>query len=272
MGKGMMQGVKDCFTHWFLIVRSSAVGAIFGLIPGLGGPTVSWICYGHAVQTEKNGNFGKGDIRGVIAPEAGNNSVDAGGYITSLGFGIPTSVTIALILIVFVAVGIQPGPAMLTTQLPLTFSVVWTLTIANVIGGIGALLLAEPIAKMTFWPARVIVPVIAILCLLGAYTANYAMTDFMLFLVFTCLGFFMKQLKWPRAPLLLGLVLGGPMEKYLWLSTARYGLNWLYRPGVIALFVFIIVTAVFLPIWQARQRKAEKKTLKEAGIQEEGGD
>jgi len=270
MGKGMMDGVRDCFKHWFLIIRTSAVGALFGMIPGMGGPTVSWICYGHAVQTEKNGNFGRGDIRGVIAPEAGNNSVDAGQYITSLGFGIPTSTTVALILIAFIAVGIQPGPTMLTTQLPLTFSVVWTLTIANVIGGVGALALANPIAKMTFWPARVIVPVIGVLCLLGAYTANYAMTDFYLLLIFTCLGFFMKQFKWPRAPLLLGLVLGKPMEKYLWLSSARYGLAWMYRPGVIILFLVIIATAILLPMFQARQKKAEKKALREAGVKEKG--
>lgn len=270
MGKGMMDGVRDCFKHWFLVIRTSAVGTLFGLIPGMGGPTVAWICYGHAVQTEKNGNFGKGDIRGVIAPEAGNNSVDAGQFITSLGFGIPTSTTMALTLIAFIAVGIQPGPAMLTTQLPLIFSVVWTLTIANVIAGVGALALANQIAKMTFWPARVIVPVIAVLCFLGAYTANFAMTDFYLLLIFTCLGFFMKQLKWPRAPLLLGLVLGKPMEKYLWLSSARYGMTWMSRPGVIILFLFIITTAVLLPMFQARQKKAEKKALREAGVEGKG--
>lgn len=271
MGKGVMQGVKDCFTHWFLIVRTSVIGTVFAMIPGIGGSTVAWICYGHAVQTEKNGQFGKGDIRGVIAPEAANNSCDAGGFITGLGFGIPTSVTIALTLIVFTAVGIQPGPAMLTTQLPLTFSVIWTLVIANLIGGVGSLFLAGPIAKMTFWPSRVIVPVIAILCLLGAYSANYAMTDFYLLLIFTGLGFVMKQLKWPRAPLLLGLVLSGPMEKYLWLSVGRYGLTWMYRPAVIALFLFIIATAVIVPIFWKRQEAAQKLKLKEAGVEDEGG-
>lgn len=269
MGKGMMQGVKDCFTHWFLLVRTSVIGTVFAMIPGLSGSTVAWICYGHAVQTEKNGRFGKGDIRGVIAPEAANNSNDAGSFITGLGFGIPTGTSLALTLIVFVAVGIQPGPAMLTDQLPLTFSVIWTLVIANVIGGLGALALADPIAKMTFWPARVIVPVIVILVFLGAYTANYAMTDFILLLVFTALGFFMKQFKWPRAPLLLGLVLGAPMEKYLWLASARYGITWMTRPGVIIILLFILSTAIFLPIWQARQRAAEKAMLKEAGLQEE---
>jgi len=270
MGKGMMDGVMDCFRHWFLLIRTSLVGTIFGMIPGLGGPTVAWICYGHAVQTEKNGNFGRGDIRGVIAPEAGNNSVDAGQYITSLAFGIPGSTTVALILVAFMAVGIQPGPAMLTKDLPLTFSVVWTLTIANVIGGIGALALANPLAKMTYWPERVIVPVIAILCILGAYTANYAMTDLYLLLVFTCLGFFMKQLKWPRAPLLLGLVLGEPMEKYLWLSVARYSWTWMYRPGVLILLLLIVSTAILLPMFQERKKKEEKVALKEAGVEGEG--
>ncbi len=270
MGKGMMDGVMDCFKHWWLLVRTSAIGAVFGVIPGLGGPTVAWICYGHAVQTEKKGTFGRGDIRGVIAPEAGNNSVDAGQYVTALAFGIPTGTTVALILVAFTAVGIQPGPAMLTKDLPFTFSVIWTLTIANIIGGAGALALADPIAKMTLWPSRVMVPVIAVLCLLGAYTANNAMTDLYLLLIFTCLGFFMKQLKWPRAPLLLGLVLGEPMEKYLWLSTARYGWAWMYRPGVIVLILLIISTAVLLPMFQKRQHLAEIEALREAGVEGEG--
>ena len=270
MGRGMWEGVMDCFKHWFLLIRTSALGTVFGLIPGLGGPTVAWICYGHAVQTERNGNFGKGDIRGVIAPEAGNNSVDAGGFITALGFGIPCSTPMALILVAFIAVGLQPGPAMLTKDLPLTFSIVWTLTIANVICGVGALALANPIAKMTFWPERVVVPVIAILCILGAYTANNAMTDLYLLLIFTCLGFFMKQLKWPRAPLLLGLVLGGPMEKYLWLSVARYGWTWVYRPGVIIILLLIMSTAVLLPMFQARKVIEERAALSEAGVEGKG--
>ncbi len=269
MGRGMIDGVKDCFKYWFLTLRTSALGAVFGIIPGLGSTTIAWLAYGHAVQTEKNGTFGKGDIRGVIAPEAANNSVDAGSYITALGFGIPTGTPIALILIVLIAVGIKPGPSMLTDQLPLTFSIIWTLTLANVIGGIGALALANPIAKMTFWPARVIVPVIVVLVYLGAYTANYAMSDFVLLIIFTALGFFMKQFGWPRAPMLLGLVLAGPMEKYLWIAAGAYGFDWLLRPGVIIIFLFIAGSAILLPIWQARQKAAEKAILIEAGIEAE---
>ncbi len=263
-GGGLMQGVKDCFKYWFLLVRSSVIGVWLGMIPGIGGPTAAWIAYGHATTSEKNGNFGKGDVRGVIAPEACNNSVDGGGFITSLGFGIPTSTSVALILIVFLAVGIQPGPSMLNEQLPLTFAVIWTLTIANVVAGFGSLALAKPIAKMTFWPFHVVVPVIAIMVLVGAYTANYQIVDLVMLLIFSVLGFFMKQFRWPRAPLLLGLVLGPVMEKYLWLSTGTYGAAWLVRPGVIILFCLIIATSIGAPMWQKRQKKKEEGQIIQA--------
>ncbi|MBI4331777.1 MAG: tripartite tricarboxylate transporter permease [Chloroflexi bacterium] len=262
-GTGLFQGIKDCFKHWFLIIRSSAIGTWIGFLPGVGGPTAAWMAYGHAIQTEKNREtFGKGDIRGVIAPESSNNGVEGGSYITTLAFGIPGSTSTALILIVFLAVGIQPGPSMLTEQLHLTFAVIWALVMSNLVGAVGCLALAKPIARMTFWPFHTVVPIIVVLVVLGAFTANFSINDFILVSIVSFLGFFMKRYKWPRAPLLLGVVLGPIMEKYLWLSYARYGLEWLWRPGVIILFLMVFGTVVLLPWYQEKRARKAQLTAK----------
>ena len=87
---GQWQGVKDVFTHWWLVVRCSIVGVWVGVLPGLGSSVADWFAYAHAMQTEKNTeNFGKGDIRGVIAPESANNAKEGGDLIPTLLFGIP---------------------------------------------------------------------------------------------------------------------------------------------------------------------------------------
>lgn len=262
IGTGLWKGVKDCFKHWFLVLRSSIIGVWIGILPGVGGSTAAWLAYGSAAQTEKNRqNFGKGDVRGVIAPESSNNTEHGGAFITTLAFGIPGNAGQALILIVFLAVGIQPGPAMLNENLSFTFAIIWVLALANVIGTILCMALVKPIAQMTFWPFHTVVPVIIILVVLGSFTANFSLNDFVLVSLVSFIGFFMKRYKWPRAPLLLGVVLGPTMEKYLWLSSARYGVEWLLRPGVILLAAMIFCTVVLLPLYQERRARKGQFSL-----------
>ncbi|MFQ5850315.1 MAG: tripartite tricarboxylate transporter permease [Candidatus Binatia bacterium] len=252
LGQGFMEGIKDVFRHWWLMVRSSAIGAWVGFLPGLGSSVADWFAYAHAVQTEKNReNFGKGDVRGVIAPEASNNAKEGGGYIPTLAFGIPGSTSTALILTAFIAVGIKVGPDMLTTQLDLTFAVIWTLVIANIIAVALCIALVKPLAKACFLPFYTIVPLIAVFVFAGAFSANFSSYDLIALLVFSLLGFMMRRHGWPRPPLLLGVVLGSKMETYLWLSYARYGLEWLWRPGVLILF-FLVIASLAYPIWKER--------------------
>lgn len=251
-GHGFMEGIKDVFRHWWLVLRASAIGIWVGFLPGLGSSAADWFAYAHAVQTEKNReNFGKGDIRGVIASESANNAKEAGDYIPTLAFGIPGGTSTALILVAFTAVGIQPGPDMLTTQLNLTFAVIWTLTIANIIAVALCMALARPLAKACFVPFYTLVPPILVFVFMGAFAANYSSYDILALLGFSFVGFLMRRYGWPRPPLILGLVLGTKMELYLWLSVARFGLEWLLRPGVIALFVLVAASFLY-PILKGR--------------------
>jgi putative tricarboxylic transport membrane protein len=257
LGHGFWEGAKDVFRHWWLTLRASAIGIWVGFLPGLGSSVADWFAYAHAVQTEKNKeNFGKGDIRGVIAAESSNNSKEAGDYIPTLAFGIPGGTSTALILTALIAVGINPGPEMLTTQLNLTFAVVWTLTIANIIAVAICLAFIKPISRMCFMPFYSLVPLILVFVFIGAFAANRSNIDLIALLGFSFLGFLMRRHGWPRSPLVLGMVLGDKMENYLWLSYGRFGFEWLSRPGVIILAGLLALSLCYPMFQEWRGRKA----------------
>jgi TctA family transporter len=268
-GRGFREGILDVFRNWWLLIRTSVVGAWVGFLPGLGSSVADWFAYAHAVQTEKNReNFGKGDVRGVIASEGANNAKEGGDYIPTLAFGIPGGTSTALVLTAFIAVGIKPGPEMLTTQLNLTFAVIWTLVIANIIATGICMGFARRIAKLCFMPFYAVVPPIVAFIFIGAFAANFHSYDLTALMVFSLLGFFMRRNGWPRPPLILGVVLGDKMELYLWLSYTRYGFEWLWRPMVIALIVLLAASIVY-PIVTGRREKREKEQLLLKGLQKE---
>ena len=256
LGHGLMQGVRDVFEHWWLVVRCSIVGVWVGVLPGLGSSVADWFAYAHAVQTEKNTeNFGKGDVRGVIAPESSNNAKEGGALIPTIAFGIPGSTSLALMLVAFISVGITPGSAMLTDQLPYTMAMIWVLVIANLIAAALAMGASAPFARLSLMPFYIIVPMTLVLCMASSYAAHYIWYDIITFLMFSTIGYFMKLFDWPRPPLLVAVVLGSQFERYLWLSNARYGWKWIMEPGVIAIFALVVLTLVVPIIRRYRRGK-----------------
>jgi TctA family transporter len=257
LGHGTWQGIKDVFENWWLVIRCSVVGVWVGFLPGLGASVADWFAYAHAVQTEKNNeNFGKGDVRGVIAPESSNNSKEGGALIPTIAFGIPGSTSLALMLIVFIAVGITPGSAMLTDQLSYTMAMIWVLVIANLIAAALAILAAAPFASLSLMPFYVIVPMTLVLCVSSSYASHLIWYDLITFLVFSTIGYFLKLFDWPRPPFLVAVVLGSQFEQYLWLSNARYGWTWLLQPGVLVILAIVVVTLIWPMISRHRQGKS----------------
>ena len=118
----MMTGIHDAWRNWWLVLRSTAIGAYVGMLPGLGGSIVDWVAYGHVVQSSKDKEgFGKGDVRGVIAPETANNAMKGGALIPTVAFGIPGSASMAILLGALMIQNMTPS-RMLTTKLDITFS------------------------------------------------------------------------------------------------------------------------------------------------------
>jgi len=255
LGSGLWQGCKDVYKNWWLVIRCSAVGVWVGMLPGLGSSVADWFAYAHAVQTEKNKeNFGKGDVRGVIAPESSNNAKEGGALIPTMIFGVPGSTSYALMLAAFIAVGIEPGDQMLGPQLPYLYGMLWVLVIANLMATGISIGFANLFAKISIMPFYVIVPMTLVMCMIASFSASYSYLDLLTLGVFSVIGVFMKRFGWPRPPLLVAVVLGPQLQNYLWLSVDRYQLDWLTRPGVLALLVLILITALY-PLWRRMQTK-----------------
>ena len=243
LGSGWLQGVKDTLHHWFLVLRCSTLGTIIGAIPGLGGGVVDWIAYGHVVQSSKDSSqFGKGDIRGVIAPESANNALQGGALMPTLLFGIPGSGSMAVFLGGMVLLGLQPGPSMVTTDLGLTYTIAWTLALASVVGAFICFLLAAPIARLTFVPFNLIAPAMIMLICFAAYQARRDMTDLLLLLGLGILGIFLRRFGWPRPAFLIGFVLSGQVEAYLYQALQFNGWGFLTRPGVLIIGALAIAS------------------------------
>ena len=264
---GVMEGVKDTFRHFWLVIRCSAIGSYTSVIPGLGAATTQWLAYAHAVQSSPNQErFGKGAVEGVLGPGAANNSTLGGSLITTIAFGVPASVSMAILLGAFLIHGIVPGPDMLIPEpkghLALTFSFVWINVLANIITVAVCFLFLNQLVKVTQIRGSLLIPFILLLIYLGAFAEKNTFADLVLVLIFGAIGWVLERLDWPRPPLILGLVLGPLAENRLFLSTENYGLAWLQRPGVLILAAITLFGA-FYPLVKRRKdwRKEAKSPL-----------
>lgn len=255
---GVFEGVKDAFRHFWLTIRCSIIGAYIGIIPGLGGGVAQWIAYAHATQSAKTPaereGFGKGDVRGVLGPGAANNSKEGGALIPTVAFGVPGSSAMAILLGGFLLVGLTPGPEMLTRHLTVTLSMVWTIVLANIVTVAASLIFLNHLARLTAVRGSILIPFLVVLTFLGSYTNNNSLGDIVVMLAFGALGYAMVRFRWPRAPLVLGLVLGNIAERYLWISVARYGASWLGRPIVLLLLALTLGVIVSSLLQQRRSR------------------
>jgi len=238
-----LRGVRDVVQNWKLVLNSSVLGVVLGSIPGMGAPIIDWLAYGSAARMLKGATetFGKGDVRGVIAAEAANNSREGGALIPTLAFGLPGSPSMALLLGAFLAHGITPGPKLLTTQLDITFTLVWSLALANVVGAGICFLFAGQLARLAMVRWSILVPIVFAICFVGAFQGSRSYGDLVTLIGFGIVGWFMKRYGWARAPLILGFILGKLIEKYLFISVGRYGFIWLERPLVIVVLSIAVL-------------------------------
>jgi putative tricarboxylic transport membrane protein len=247
---GVWQGIKDTFIHLGITFRCSMIGTFIGIIPGLGGSVAQWVSYAHAVQSSPDqSRFGQGDVRGVLGPGAANNSGAGGALIPTIAFGVPGNLVMAILLGAFIIQGVQPGPDMLTTNLPLTFSMVWVIVVANIVTVAICLLFLNQLAKITYLRAALLIPILITLVYLGGYVDANSFLAMGLALLFGLIGMLMVYLDWPRPPLVLGLVLGPLVERYVFISYRLYEFGFLLRPLVVVILL-IAAAVLFLPSLQ----------------------
>ena len=242
------QGVRDVMEHWWLVLRCSILGTGLGAIPGIGSAVIDWIAYGYAQRTEKNPEtFGTGDVRGVIAPESSNNAKEGGHLVPTIAFGVPAGASMAILLGAFLMKGLTPGPEMLTKQLDVTYTIVWSLTLAHVIGALICLAGSPLLARISTVKPEILLPIVLSLVFVAAYEGSHDWGDLFSLMIFGIVGWIMKRLGWPRPPMVLGIVIGGIFERYLYISTSLLGYAWLLRPVVIGILV-LVAWALYRPL------------------------
>ncbi|RXI45014.1 tricarboxylate transporter [Malaciobacter mytili] len=258
LGGSFVQGIKDVWVYKWIVARCAPIGAMIGAIPGLGGSVVDWIAYGHVVQTSKDKTqFGKGDIRGVIAPESANNAKEGGGLIPTLLFGIPGSGSMAVFLGGLIILGIEPGPGMVNQNLEISYIIIWSLALANIVGTGTCMLLSNKISKITTIPYGYVAPFMLMIIFFAALQATRSLEDLILLIVIGAIGTLFKYFDWPRPALLIGFVLAGTVETYYYQAVQFYSWEMLERPGVIILIVFMIVSILLSVYFKKRDSKKE---------------
>ena len=212
--KGLLPTVQDWLHAKGAILRGTFLGFFLGILPGGGAVLSSFVAYAVEKKFSKYPEkFGTGIIEGVAAPESANNSAAQGAFIPLLTLGIPSNVVMAMLLGALIIHGVTPGPLLLANHPQVFWGVVGSMYIGN------AMLLILNLPLIGVWvqllkvPYPVLMPLIIIFCVVGAYTINNSIMDVFFMLIFGVVGYLMKKLKYDAPPLILAFVLG-PMLEY----------------------------------------------------------
>lgn len=205
--------IKEVAGTGWTMLRGSVVGFIGGVLPGAGASLGAFLAYSLEQRvSDKNGTFGKGDKRGVAAPESGNNAGAMAGLIPMLALGIPASATTALLLAMLVALGVTPGPLLFDQEPQLVWGLVAALFLANVALLIMNLPMVGVFVRLLSIPSWILMPMVTMVGFVGIFSISHSSFDILTMIFFGVLGYGCRKLDISLVPITLGLVLGQPME------------------------------------------------------------
>jgi putative tricarboxylic transport membrane protein len=203
---------KELPRYWKTSIRSAAVGCMMGIVPG-GATPASFMSYGLAKKMSRDGaKFGTGMVEGVVAPETAAHAAGTSALLPMITLGVPGSPTAAVLLGGLLIWGLQPGPLLFTEKPDFVWGLIASMYLGNIVGLIIVLTCVPLFAAILRVPFAIIMPVIVVICAIGAYTVHNSMFDVWLMLVFGVMGYVFKKLDYPLAPLVLALVLGDRAE------------------------------------------------------------
>lgn len=253
------RGIAAVLTRPLLTARSSVIGTMVGVIPGVGGTVASFVSYGQAVQwSDDPERFGTGDVRGVIAPEAAVDSKDGGSLLPVLAFGLPGSEGGVILVTVLSIHGLVPGTPMLTEDLPLSLTLIFALLMSNILTSIVGVTLAPWLARLTRLRIdRVALPAL-IASLVTIVQLNGLLMDLYVAVGFGLLGYLLRRLNWPRVPFIIAFILGSFIESNfaLTLRLAEVGrVSFWEQPAAMTITGLILASI----IWMLSGRKAAQR-------------
>lgn len=231
--------------------RSSLLGFVIGVLPGVGATLASFIAYGverNLAPARLRERFGKGSLRGLTAPEAANNAASTGSFVPLLTLGIPGSGTTAIMLGALIAHGIQPGPRLFVDHPEVFWSVIVSMYVGNVVLLMLNLPLIPWLARLLRVPTRLLVPLVILFAVIGVYLVSFNVVDIQIMVVVAVLALVLRGLEFPLAPMLLGFILGGYLEDNLQRSLILYDGSFAFlweRPAALSI---MLVTLGFV-LW-----------------------
>ena len=249
----VIPNLRDIMKYWQTIIRSGVIGTIIGAIPGVGEDIGAWVSYDFAKKVSKEKEkFGKGSIEGLIAAETGNNAAVAGAIIPVLSLAIPGSAPAAVLLGAMIIHGIRPGPLLMIEHPDFVIQVVAMFFLATCAMFILGLSFTRLFCKILIIPRQKLMPVIFCLCVIGAYALSSRIFDIWVMAVFGLIGYAMKEMNYPVAPAVLGIILGDLLDKNLRRSLILTGGNIIplfTRPISFVLVLLIVFTIVSRMKW-----------------------
>ena len=257
---------RDVLQYWRTIFRSGVIGTFIGIIPGVGEDTAAWTSYAAAKRASKEREkFGKGSIDGLMAAETGDNACVPGAIIPVLTLAVPGSAPAAVLLAAMLIHGVQPGPMIMVQNPQFVYDVVAMMLFATLGILLYGLILTKALIQILRVPNQVIVPIIFVLCTIGAFAIASRLFDVWVMLAFGVIGYILRSLNYPMAPLVLGIVLGDLLEKNL-----RRGLvlsdgdlsPFFTRP--ISLGMFVVIAAVVMAKLPVITRYFEQRRVAKA--------
>ncbi|MFP4536663.1 MAG: tripartite tricarboxylate transporter permease [Dichotomicrobium sp.] len=259
-------GVRAVLRNFWLAVSSAVLGFVTGVLPGAGATPASFIAYGFAQRFSRHPErFGKGAVEGVVAPEAANNSAGTAAILPMLVLGIPGSPTAAILMAGVFMWGFVPGPRLFVDEPEFVWAFIASLYLANVAALVICLTATPLLAMMLRTPYAIMAPVIIVFCFVGAYAIQNSLLDVWYVLIFGILGFILRRLQYPLAPLVVALVLGYPTEEALRQSLIMSdGSMAIFFSRPISLGLLLVAIALFLlPVfrllwyWMRKRRQAD---------------
>ena len=238
---------REILKYWSTIIRSGFIGTVIGAIPGVGEDIGAWVSYDFAKKASKQPEeYGKGSIEGLLAAETGNNAAVAGAIIPVLSLSIPGSAPAAVLLGAMIIHGIRPGPLLMIEHPDFVIQVVAMFFLATCAMFILGLALIRVFIKILIIPRQRLMPVIFSLCVIGAYALSSRIFDIWVMAIFGLIGYAMKEMDYPVAPAVLGIILGDLLDKNLRRSLI------LTKGDIIPLFIrpisFILVLLIVFTI------------------------
>ncbi len=240
----------------------SVVGTFIGILPGTGGPIAAFLSYDYAKKASKKPEaFGTGCVEGVAAPEAANNAVCGGALIPMMTLGIPGDPVTAILIGALLVHGLAPGPMLFLERADFAYTIIFSFFWSNIFTIAIALLGVRLLVKVLDAPKAVLIPAIAVLCVIGSFALRNSFFDTYVMFSFGLLGLLMRWLDMPVVPLILALVLGRPLEENLRvaLTASKGDASILFTSPISLAFLILSVFTIawpFLQEWRRRGRPA----------------